>query len=191
MLFTEVIELVFVHLHATIVTSTIIAFFFHALSFSNLMLLLCACLLEACYHISQDLMIVVSNFRTLKCNKLPYELKDMIGIKVVENHAVYENLLRSYQVQHLLLCVFLLQSLDVIFNSFIPFLFFSYSFAIDLATCAQIYNEQDVSKMPPELGSALSIEHEPVTDPEIRILALEAIYLIASQVRKIPSILTF
>ncbi|KAB1206334.1 hypothetical protein CJ030_MR7G025638 [Morella rubra] len=46
---------------------------------------------------------------------------------------------------------------------------------------SRIYNEQDVSKMPPELGSALSIEHEPVTDPEIRILALEAIYLIASQ----------
>ncbi|KAI3696407.1 hypothetical protein L1987_79421 [Smallanthus sonchifolius] len=45
----------------------------------------------------------------------------------------------------------------------------------------KVYNEQDTSKMPLELGSALSIEREPVTDPEIRIQALEAIYLITLQ----------
>ncbi|KAK7273677.1 hypothetical protein RIF29_14736 [Crotalaria pallida] len=44
-----------------------------------------------------------------------------------------------------------------------------------------IYSEQDRSKMPLELGSALSIEREPVNDPEIRIQALEAIYLISLQ----------
>ncbi|KAL5992119.1 hypothetical protein ACLOJK_013034 [Asimina triloba] len=43
------------------------------------------------------------------------------------------------------------------------------------------YSEQDVSKMPPELGSALSHEREPVDDPGIRVQALEAIYLIALQ----------
>ena len=37
--------------------------------------------------------------------------------------------------------------------------------------------------MPMELSSALSIEREPVDDPEIRVQALEAIYLIALQVR--------
>ena len=37
-------------------------------------------------------------------------------------------------------------------------------------------------KMPLELGTALSIEREPVNDPEIRIQALEAIYLIILQV---------
>lgn len=37
--------------------------------------------------------------------------------------------------------------------------------------------------MPLELGSALSIERETVEDPEIRIEALEAIYLIALQVK--------
>ena len=36
--------------------------------------------------------------------------------------------------------------------------------------------------MPLELGTALSIEREPVSDPEIRIQALEAIYLIILQV---------
>lgn len=41
-----------------------------------------------------------------------------------------------------------------------------------------MYNEQDTSKMPLELGSALSIEREPATDTEIRIQALEAVYLI-------------
>lgn len=45
-----------------------------------------------------------------------------------------------------------------------------------------MYNEQDTSKMPLELGSALSIEREPVTDTEIRVQALEAIYLIILQV---------
>jgi len=46
----------------------------------------------------------------------------------------------------------------------------------------QIYSEQDRSKMPLELGTALSIERELVNDPEIRIQALEAIYLIILQV---------
>nr|POE64724.1 protein hgh1 like [Quercus suber] len=45
----------------------------------------------------------------------------------------------------------------------------------------KIYNEKDTSKMPLELGSALSIEREPVTDPEIQVQVLEAIYLIALQ----------
>nr|KAJ0194556.1 hypothetical protein LSAT_V11C800410790 [Lactuca sativa] len=45
----------------------------------------------------------------------------------------------------------------------------------------KVYNEQDTSKMPLELGSALSIEREPVTDTEIRVQALEAIYLIILQ----------
>jgi hypothetical protein len=36
--------------------------------------------------------------------------------------------------------------------------------------------------MPLELGTALSIEREPVTDPEIRTQVLEAIYLILLQV---------
>ena len=35
--------------------------------------------------------------------------------------------------------------------------------------------------MPLELATALSIEREPVKDPEIRIQALEAIYLISLQ----------
>lgn len=35
--------------------------------------------------------------------------------------------------------------------------------------------------MPLELASALSIEREPVTDPEIRVQALEAIYLLILQ----------
>lgn len=46
----------------------------------------------------------------------------------------------------------------------------------------KIYGEEDTSKMPLELGTALSIEREPVSDPEIRIQALEAIYLISLQV---------
>jgi len=37
--------------------------------------------------------------------------------------------------------------------------------------------------MPPELGSALSIEREPVTDPDIRVQTLEAIYLIILEVK--------
>lgn len=45
----------------------------------------------------------------------------------------------------------------------------------------KIYSEQDTSKMPLELGSALSIEREPVDDPEIRVQTLEAIYLITLQ----------
>lgn len=47
----------------------------------------------------------------------------------------------------------------------------------------QLYNEADTSKMPPELASALSHEREPVDDPEIRLEAAEAIYMIAVQVR--------
>lgn len=46
----------------------------------------------------------------------------------------------------------------------------------------QIYSEEDRMKMPLELGTALSIEREPVNDPEIRTQALEAIYLILLQV---------
>lgn len=45
----------------------------------------------------------------------------------------------------------------------------------------KVYSEQDTSKMPLELGTVLSIEREPVVDPEIRIQALEAIYLISLQ----------
>ena len=39
--------------------------------------------------------------------------------------------------------------------------------------------------MPRELGIALSIEREPVTDTEIRVQALEAIYLITLQVNSL------
>ncbi|KAJ4846377.1 hypothetical protein Tsubulata_039925, partial [Turnera subulata] len=45
----------------------------------------------------------------------------------------------------------------------------------------KVYSEQGTSKMPLELSSALSIEREPVDDPEIRIEALESIYLITLQ----------
>ncbi|OVA09028.1 FAM203 N-terminal [Macleaya cordata] len=45
----------------------------------------------------------------------------------------------------------------------------------------KVYSEQDTSKMPLELASALSIEREPVDDPEIRVQALESIYLISLQ----------
>lgn len=45
----------------------------------------------------------------------------------------------------------------------------------------KVYRQEDTSKMPCELGSALSIEREPVTDTEIRVQALEAIYLITLQ----------
>ncbi|XP_004511210.1 uncharacterized protein [Cicer arietinum] len=45
----------------------------------------------------------------------------------------------------------------------------------------KIYSEEDRMKMPLELGTALSIEREPVNDPEIRTQALEAIYLILLQ----------
>lgn len=36
--------------------------------------------------------------------------------------------------------------------------------------------------MPLELGTALSIEREPVDDPEIRVQVLDAIYMITLQV---------
>eukprot|EP00262_Sarcandra_glabra_P021097 TRINITY_DN8715_c0_g1_i1.p1 TRINITY_DN8715_c0_g1~~TRINITY_DN8715_c0_g1_i1.p1 ORF type:complete len:337 (+),score=73.97 TRINITY_DN8715_c0_g1_i1:51-1061(+) len=45
----------------------------------------------------------------------------------------------------------------------------------------RVYSEQDTSKMPLELGNALSFEREPVDDPEIRVQTLEAIYLISLQ----------
>ncbi|KAF9591052.1 hypothetical protein IFM89_001262 [Coptis chinensis] len=45
----------------------------------------------------------------------------------------------------------------------------------------KVYSEQDTSKMPPELGTALSIERESVDDPDIRVQALEALYLIILQ----------
>ncbi|WJX88064.1 hypothetical protein P8452_70186 [Trifolium repens] len=45
----------------------------------------------------------------------------------------------------------------------------------------KIYSEEDRKKMPLELGTALSIEREPVNDPEIRTQVLEAIYLILLQ----------
>ncbi|XP_010926545.2 uncharacterized protein [Elaeis guineensis] len=45
----------------------------------------------------------------------------------------------------------------------------------------KVYSEEDRSKMPLELGNALSHEREPVNDPEIRKQALEAIYLISLQ----------
>ncbi|XP_050203500.1 uncharacterized protein LOC126653610 isoform X2 [Mercurialis annua] len=44
-----------------------------------------------------------------------------------------------------------------------------------------VYNDQDTSKMPLELSSALSIEREPCNDAEIRVQALESIYLIILQ----------
>lgn len=45
----------------------------------------------------------------------------------------------------------------------------------------KVYSAEDTRKMPLELASALSIEREPVTDPEIRVQALEAIYLLILQ----------
>ncbi|PWA91686.1 protein HGH1 [Artemisia annua] len=45
----------------------------------------------------------------------------------------------------------------------------------------KVFSEQDMIKMPLELRSALSLEREPVTVPEICIQALEAIYLITFQ----------
>ncbi|KAK9192061.1 hypothetical protein WN943_020677 [Citrus x changshan-huyou] len=45
----------------------------------------------------------------------------------------------------------------------------------------KVYKEEDTSKIPLELASALRIEREPVDDPEIRIQALESIYLITLQ----------
>ncbi|KAG7016619.1 Protein HGH1-like protein [Cucurbita argyrosperma subsp. argyrosperma] len=45
----------------------------------------------------------------------------------------------------------------------------------------KVYKEEDTSKMPLELGTALSIEREQIDDPEIRVQALEAIYMIILQ----------
>ncbi|KAF3778834.1 HGH1-like protein [Nymphaea thermarum] len=55
------------------------------------------------------------------------------------------------------------------------------SYFIILVEMQQLYNEADTSKMPPELASALSHEREPIDDPEIRLEAAEAIYMIAVQ----------
>ncbi|XP_022157091.1 protein HGH1 homolog isoform X2 [Momordica charantia] len=46
---------------------------------------------------------------------------------------------------------------------------------------SKVYKEEDTSKMPLELGSALSIEREQTGDPEIRVQVLEAIYMITLQ----------
>lgn len=43
--------------------------------------------------------------------------------------------------------------------------------------------------MPLELGTALSIEREQIDDPEIRVQALEAIYMITLQVKEIITFL--
>lgn len=56
--------------------------------------------------------------------------------------------------------------------------YYSYGFWLML----QIYSEEDRSKMPLELSSALSHEREAVEDSEIRQQALEAIYMIVLQV---------
>ena len=56
-------------------------------------------------------------------------------------------------------------------------------FSIGLVASGQVYKEEDTSKIPLELASALRIEREPVDDPEIRIQTLESIYLITLQVR--------
>ncbi|KAH7683596.1 Protein HGH1 C-terminal protein [Dioscorea alata] len=45
----------------------------------------------------------------------------------------------------------------------------------------KVYSQEDISKMPLEIGNALSHDREPVDDPEIRVQALEAIYLITLQ----------
>jgi len=50
-----------------------------------------------------------------------------------------------------------------------------------LADILQIYSEEDRSKMPLELSSALSHEREAVEDSEIRQQTLEAIYMIVLQ----------
>ena len=55
--------------------------------------------------------------------------------------------------------------------------------------CEQVYKEEDTSKMPLELGTALSIEREQIDDPEIRVQALEAIYMIILQVKEMNTFL--
>ena len=57
-------------------------------------------------------------------------------------------------------------------------------FSFDIVN-AQVYSQEDISKMPLELGNALSHERESVDDPEIRKQALEAIYLISLQVKSL------
>ena len=51
-----------------------------------------------------------------------------------------------------------------------------------LSDILQIYSEEDRSKMPLELSSALSHDREAVEDSEIRQQTLEAIYMIVLQV---------
>uniref|UniRef100_A0A2P2K4M8 Protein HGH1 homolog n=1 Tax=Rhizophora mucronata TaxID=61149 RepID=A0A2P2K4M8_RHIMU len=46
---------------------------------------------------------------------------------------------------------------------------------------SKVFSVHDTSKMPLELSSALSIEREPWDDPEIRVQALDAIYMIILQ----------
>ncbi|KAJ6855640.1 hypothetical protein NC651_040322 [Populus alba x Populus x berolinensis] len=53
----------------------------------------------------------------------------------------------------------------------------------------KIYSEDDASKMPLELGNVLSFEREPWDDPEIRVEALESIYLITVQLISLSEIL--
>ncbi|KAH9295128.1 hypothetical protein KI387_038716, partial [Taxus chinensis] len=45
----------------------------------------------------------------------------------------------------------------------------------------QAYSKEDTNKMPPELANPLSHEREPENDPEIRVQAAEALYLISVQ----------
>ncbi|KAK3003637.1 hypothetical protein RJ639_019636 [Escallonia herrerae] len=45
----------------------------------------------------------------------------------------------------------------------------------------KVYSEQDTSKMPLEIGSVLLIDREVVDDPDIRVQALEAIYMLTLQ----------
>ncbi|KAJ0988559.1 hypothetical protein J5N97_006915 [Dioscorea zingiberensis] len=46
---------------------------------------------------------------------------------------------------------------------------------------SKVYSKEDTIKMPLEIGNALSHDREAVDDPEIRVQALEAIYLISLQ----------
>jgi len=64
-------------------------------------------------------------------------------------------------------------------------LWLSYNFISFDIVNAQVYSQEDISKMPLELGNALSHERESVDDPEIRKQALEAIYLISLQVKSL------
>ncbi|XP_020257314.1 protein HGH1 homolog isoform X1 [Asparagus officinalis] len=56
-----------------------------------------------------------------------------------------------------------------------------FNFICELVFVSSVYSQEDTSKMPLELGNALSHDRESVDDPEIRKQALEAIYLISMQ----------